>query len=88
MKLVKPRSKQRYSYLGLVICYALGVCSTAIMVKLFAVSGYTEPHESAEYAALRVQCENIGGLLATADGPYGTDVSCYKGAKKIWWVRL
>lgn len=26
------RYRQRYSYLGLVICYALGACSTALII--------------------------------------------------------
>jgi hypothetical protein len=28
------RAKQRYSYIGLVICYALGVCSTVLIIEV------------------------------------------------------
>lgn len=84
----KHRVQQRYSWLGMLIAVTMGVAVGWMIWDM--VIGHKEVRRqgSAEYEALRMQCENVGGLLATASGPQGTDVSCYDGEKKLWWVRL
>lgn len=38
--------------------------------------------------ALDMQCTDRKGTLAMAHGPHGEWVSCYKGKKKLWSVKL
>lgn len=79
--------KQRYTYLGLIIVILMGWIAAFLIYEAFVPTRYVQP-ESAEFKALRLQCENVDGLLSVASGPEGTDVSCYQGKKKVWWVRL
>lgn len=84
----KHRAQQRYSWLGMLIAVTMGVAVGWMIWDVTVGHKEVRRQGSAEYEALRMQCENVGGLLATADGPQGTDVSCYDGEKKLWWVRL
>ena len=79
--------KQRYTFFGLLIVIAMGWTAAWLIWEAFTPHPYERP-ESAEFAALRVQCKNIDGMIASANGPEGTYVTCYQGKRKAWWVKL
>ena len=79
------RVHQRYSYLGLSIVFAMGAIVTWLICGLFFFEQPVKIH-NLSVEALEMQCHERDGMVAVADGAYGTDVSCYQGKKKIWRV--